>query len=265
MTNEEFKKLYPHIVGLIEDLIIVKEIANEIERECGIVKKEMKVKDKIKQMDELIMKDKNVEAFEFKFDIPVKNLVNVDADGIAINGEYVIGPGKDRTNLPFNEFLVNYGEGARPLTKRKEDAGFDVYPLFEDGQSSMVIKPHQTVIFKTGIRTAFPSSHYIHLEERGSTGVIGLSQRAGVIDSGYRGEWMIPVTNTNDIPVIISKLPKETIDGIISNYIYYPYSKAICQAVLHRCEHTEFRSVSAEDIDSVASERGTGKLGSSGK
>ena len=226
----------------------------------------------------------------FSFEDVSKDMVDtiINANGVKIDGEYKIEPAKRMTeldcvetkigiiddthigvglslNLPFDDFIANYAEGARPLTKRKEDAGFDVYPLFEDGQLTVTIKPHQTVIFKTGIRTAFPSNYYIHLEERGSTGVIGLSQRAGVIDSGYRGEWMIPVTNTNDIPVVVSKLPKDSIDSVMSNYIYYPYSKAICQAVLHRCEHTEFRSVSAEDIDSVASERGIGKLGSSGK
>lgn len=167
-------------------------------------------------------------------------------------------------NNHSNMFLVNYEEGARRLYKRKEDAGYDVYAFFKDGEDYKIIKPHETVIFNTGIKTAFPSHFYIQLEERGSTGVLGLAQRSGVIDSGYRGEWMIPITNTNDIAVIVSRIPKEEIeyDG---EFIFYPYEKAISQAVIHRTEHTTFFPVSEETVKSVPSERGTGKIGSSGK
>lgn len=199
--------------------------------------------------------------------------IRIDANEI-INGDY-IGPvsiSTDGLQIRHNEtgiessFKVNYAEGARPLTKRTEDAGYDVYPLFEKYEDTIIIPPHTTITFNTGVRTAFPAHYYIHLEERGSTGVLGLSQRAGVIDSGYRGEWMIPVTNTNDIPVIVTRLSnKEMDESFMGDYIYYPYSKALCQAVIHKCEHAEFLSVSPADIDSVASERGHGKIGSSGK
>ena len=162
------------------------------------------------------------------------------------------------------EFLISYEHEASPLFKREEDAGYDVYALFEKDETFKIINPHETVIFRTGIKTSFPSDYYIKLEERSSTGTIGLSQRAGVIDSGYRGEWMIPITNMNNIPVIVSRLPKEKID-YDGEFIYYSYNRALAQAVIHKAEHKDFMIVNVKTINSIPSERGTGKLGSSGK
>ena len=162
------------------------------------------------------------------------------------------------------EFLISYEREASPLFKREEDAGYDVYALFEKDETFKIINPHETVIFRTGIKTSFPSDYYIKLEERSSTGTLGLSQRAGVIDSGYRGEWMIPITNMNNIPVIVSRLPKEKID-YDGEFIYYSYNRALAQAVIHKAEHKDFMIVNDKTINSIPSERGTGKLGSSGK
>lgn len=162
------------------------------------------------------------------------------------------------------EFLISYEDGASPLFKREEDAGYDVYALFEKDETFKIINPHETVIFRTGVKTSFPSDYYIKLEERTSTGTLGLSQRAGVIDSGYRGEWMIPITNMNNIPVIVSRLPKEKID-YDGEFIYYSYNRALAQAVIHKAEHKDFIIVNDKTINSIPSERGTGKLGSSGK
>lgn len=162
------------------------------------------------------------------------------------------------------EFLISYDDGASPLFKREEDAGYDVYVLFEKDEMYKIINPHETVIFRTGIKTSFPSDYYIKLEERSSTGTIGLSQRAGVIDSGYRGEWMIPITNMNNIPVIVSRLSKEKID-YDGEFIFYSYHRALAQAVIHKAEHKRFIEVNDKTIKSIPSERGIGKLGSSGK
>ena len=162
------------------------------------------------------------------------------------------------------EFLISYEDGASPLFKREEDAGYDVYALFEKDETFKIINPHETVIFRTGVKTSFPSDYYIKLEERTSTGTLGLSQRAGVIDSGYRGEWMIPITNMNNIPVIVSRLPKEKID-YDGEFIYYSYNRALAQAIIHKAEHKDFIIVNDKTINSIPSERGTGKLGSSGK
>ena len=88
-------------------------------------------------------------------------------------------------------------------TKRREDAGYDLYPCFE--QEYLEIAPAHTQLVPLGIASAFDSDYVMILKERGSTGTKGMAQRAGVIDSGYRGEYMAPITNVNDKPVVIAK------------------------------------------------------------
>lgn len=157
-------------------------------------------------------------------------------------------------------------DGAVIPTKREEDAGFDIYPCFEDDY--MVIHPHQTVLIPTGIVSAFDPGYVMVLKERGSTGKLGIGQRSGVIDSGYRGEWLVPITNHGTSPLVIWKNEDvvkrlKHLDGYL--YCLYPYSKAICQALLLEVPHAASREVTPEEVLAVPSERGDGKFGSSGK
>ena len=101
-------------------------------------------------------------------------------------------------------------------------------------------------------------------EERGSTGTKGISQRCGVIDSGFRNEWFIPLTNLNTKPLALVKPGKEhLLDG--QDVVLYPVSKAICQAVLLPVPRTEVVELSPDEIRAMESQRGEGELGSSGK
>lgn len=158
-------------------------------------------------------------------------------------------------------------------TKRLEDAGYDVYPCFDEDY--IIIKPHTTVIIPTGIASACDTDYCFVLHERSSTGTKGMAQRCGIIDSGYRGEWGVPITNTNDVPIVICK--KESITDFNdfasillfsygeANYILYPYEKAICQALVLPVPEIEIEEYTYEELKAIPSERGTGRLGSSGK
>lgn len=158
-------------------------------------------------------------------------------------------------------------------TKRLEDAGYDVYPCFDEDY--IIIKPHTTVIIPTGIASACDTDYCFVLHERSSTGTKGMAQRCGIIDIGYRGEWGVPITNTNDVPIVICK--KESITDFNdfasillfsygeANYILYPYEKAICQALVLPVPEVEIEEYTYEELKAIPSERGTGRLGSSGK
>lgn len=169
---------------------------------------------------------------------------------------------------------------AKIPTKRDEDAGYDIYPAFD--LDYIRIGAHETVMIPTGLCSAFSSDYVISLKERGSTGTKGIGQRSGVIDSGYRGEWMAPITNHNGlISIFITKLsPADTIKKYteelygtskyefnVSDYgaIFYPYDKAICQALLIPVPKSTTQECTVEEIKAISSERGDGKLGSSGK
>lgn len=146
-------------------------------------------------------------------------------------------------------------------SKREEDGAFDLYSYFNEEE--LIIRPHQTMLIPTKLITAFSSDYVMRLCERGSNGVLGIGQRAGVVDSGFRGEIFVPITNHNDKRLIISKKVDKVVNNI--NEIIYPYSKAICQALMIEVPKLKIREVSAEFIRGISSERGEGSLGSSNK
>lgn len=74
----------------------------------------------------------------------------------------------------------------------------------------------QTEEFPTGIASAFHPSKVALFKERGSTGKIGIGQRSGVMDSGYRGEWIVLITNHNDYPLYF--VPDNAYEAYIKIY-----------------------------------------------
>jgi dUTP pyrophosphatase len=158
-------------------------------------------------------------------------------------------------------------------SKIEENAGYDVYANFEE--DFIWIKPHSTEMIPTGIASACSSDYYFQLFERGSTGTKGIGQRCGVIDSGYRNEWFVPITNHNDRHLIIikenvskSKVVEElfgTTRGSLNNFIFYSYEKAICQVVLLPVPKVEVKEIDYKELLEMKSIRGLSYLGDSGK
>ena len=180
-------------------------------------------------------------------------------------------------------------------TKRVEDAGFDIYANFEE--QYMIIDAHTTVMIPTGIASCCDEGYCLIAKERGSTGTKGLAQRAGVIDSGYRNEILIPLTNTTEHDIVIAKhgitlgeifhehatknandfefltLMLEGLDtpegwqkyAERSNIIIYPYEKAIAQLLVVPVPEVEVEEITYEELQAIPSQRGMGRLGSSGK
>lgn len=178
---------------------------------------------------------------------------------------------KDLNQIVFeNSNLIIYWDlltlRAIMPTKRKEDAGFDIYTI----ENEAILKPGETKFFSTGLRSAFPGNYWIEIKERGSTGAVGLSVRSGVIDSGYRGEWKIMLTNVNNYPVefsynvdkvtyVYGKIFKKRIKKVI-----YPLTKAIAQAVVIPLPNIECKWDRAM-VDGTKSDRGQTGWGASGK
>ena len=146
-------------------------------------------------------------------------------------------------------------------TKRDEDAGYDIYANFDE--DFIIIEPNTTKLIPTRLYCAFSSEYVMVLKERGSTGVKGLGQRAGIIDSGFRNEIKVPLTNTNSKSIVITK--EKAKDSFNKDYIIYPYEKAICQALMMIVPNMGIEEISVKDLQSIPSKRGLGMLGSSGK
>ncbi len=151
-------------------------------------------------------------------------------------------------------------------TKRDEDAGYDLYPCFD--ADYMMIDPHQVTMIPLGVASAFSKNRVVLLKERGSTGTKNMAQRSGVIDSGFRGEYMCPISNLNDdVILVIAKqhICEEMLPPSDIPYRLIPYEKAICQALIMELPDMESQEISYAELLEMKSERMDGKLGSSGK
>lgn len=158
-----------------------------------------------------------------------------------------------RESVPIK--LKFTGDPKHILSKEDEDAGYDIYTT----ETNVVINPGETHMFATGIYTSFPSGYWIEIKERGSTAKYNLSVRSGVIDSGYRGEWFIGLTNCGNKRIIINGEPSHLQE---KDVLEYPYGKAIAQAIIHELPPSVIIEVDELELDS---KRGIGKCGSSGK
>lgn len=163
---------------------------------------------------------------------------------------------------------------AKIPSKRVEDMGFDIYACFNEDY--IVFEPHETKLIPTGIASSCSSDYGFLLKERGSTGSKGLALRCGVLDSGYRNEWFVGITNSTDEYMFITKLPsKETILDYFGDnfgnelndhdFVCYPYTKAIAQALIIPVPEVKVEELTYEELQEIPSERGLGALGSSGK
>lgn len=169
-------------------------------------------------------------------------------------------------------YFAKMKEGAKIPTKRDEDAGYDLYACFDD--DFFVIGPGESRPVPTGIAIAFSKKYYAQIEERSSTGKLGIKKNGGVFDSGYRGEYLIVLYNTHKVPLVISKKTAEEIgksfvvDGKkykTNKVLFYPYSKAICEVVMQPIPKLDEKELSYEELKAIPSARGTGGFGSSNK
>ena len=182
--------------------------------------------------------------------------------------------------MEVNVYFAKVKPNAIIPSKRDEDMGFDIYACFDEDY--IVINPHETKLVPTGLASACDPGYGFVVFERGSTGSKGIARRCGVIDSGYRNEWFIGLTNTTNQKLFISKLNTDELiealvidkdnpidwnlaDDEVLNSIVYPYSKAIAQVLVVPVPKTNRQEISYEDLKAIPSERGLGALGSSGK
>lgn len=159
-------------------------------------------------------------------------------------------------------------ESAIIPSKREEDAGYDVYGVFE--KDPYFIYPGEIYLVPLGISIEFPKDYVFYIVERSGAGSKGISTRAGVIDSGYRGEIKTPLNNVTDKLQVFTNLSEdelrdkhsEMLKGFEEDLVIYPQTKAIAQGLLLYCPHVEVEE--AEELD-ISSSRGEGGFGSSGK
>lgn len=152
---------------------------------------------------------------------------------------------------------------AKIPTKRVEDAAMDIYACFDEDWIG--IQPHSSKLIPTGIASAFDPNWALVFRERGSNAVKNMKINAGVIDSGFRGEYFVSIYNGNNVPLYITKYMNGEQAPEPKNAILYPYSKAIAQALVVPVPEVNIEEISYDELQNIPSERGIGQIGSSGK
>ncbi len=111
----------------------------------------------------------------------------------------------------------------------------------------LVLEPGQRALLPTGIAIALPSADYVALvfvrSSMGAKHGIALSNGVGVIDSDYRGEIKVGLTNLSDVP-----------------YTIQPGDRVAQLAVLPVTQPTVVQVAELDETD-----RGAGGFGSTGK
>lgn len=130
-------------------------------------------------------------------------------------------------------------EAKIPEYAYEDDAAFDLFAI-----EGVNIKPGERVQIKTGLAIQIPQG-FVSLiwDKSGLSHKAGLKTLGGVIDSGFRGEWMIGLINLSNEDYKIEKGHK------------------VAQAIIQKKETVKFTEV--EELSD--SERGEGGFGSSGQ
>lgn len=150
------------------------------------------------------------------------------------------GIGYDSDTIITLDFVKLNPDAVTPTKAHITDACFDLYSCCDQ-----MIPPHATILVSTGIATDIPNGYFGAIFARsGLATQKGLrpGNCVGVIDSDYRGEWMVALHNDMDIPQYVSKGDK------------------IAQFTLLPVYYIELNQV--ESLNET--ERGTGGFGSTG-
>ena len=142
-------------------------------------------------------------------------------------------------NLPVKLLKSN---AKLPVRVTEGSVGYDIAACIED---SVIIKPGETKMIGSGFAIALESGYAAFIYARSGLGIkhgIVPGNCVGVIDSDYRGEVIVGLKNTSDMPF-------EVKDG-----------DRIAQMVITKCELPE--PLITEDLDETP--RGAGGFGSTG-
>ena len=126
-----------------------------------------------------------------------------------------------------------------PHFANKSDAGMDLFST-----KKIILHPGERVQVPTGIAIELPED-YVSLiwDKSGLSAIHGLKVFAGVVDAGYRGEYIVVLFNSSSTDYVIEKGQK------------------VAQFLVQKVEHPTI-----EMVDELSdSERGEGGFGSSGK
>lgn len=131
------------------------------------------------------------------------------------------------------------------LEKGKEsDSGYDLRLQAIKDKENNVIESLETVLIHTGVYLELPDDIEVQLRPKSSLSSKGLLVHFGTVDSGYRGELLVAMTNLNKDKVELE------------------YNRKIAQIVFNKKTDVDLEKVN--EINK-GTDRGEGGFGSTGK
>lgn len=146
-----------------------------------------------------------------------------------------------------------------PTYAHAGDAGMDIYAV-ED----ITIKPGETVIVPTGLKTAIPLGYELQVRPRSGLSAkspLRIANSIGTIDANYRGEIGVIITNSNP-PITKIEFDEK---GNVIDYIYgedYTITKGMRFAQLVLKEVPTCSFLQAESVADIGEDRNSGFGGS---
>lgn len=132
-----------------------------------------------------------------------------------------------------------YPDAKLPSFAHPGDAGMDLF-----ARENIIIKPGERKKISTGIAVEIPHGYVGLIWDKSSlASTYGLKNLGGVMDAGYRGDYIITLINLGQTEYVVEKHHK------------------IAQLLIQKIEHPEIQEVN----ELSESQRGTGAFGSTGK
>lgn len=212
---------------------------------------------------------------------------------------------KEENGLMTNDLVfAKVKQDAIIPTKEDENAGYDIYACFDEdymivpahstkliptGIAAAVCDKYYLQVHERGstgskgmkygagvVDSSYRGEIFICINNVNDRAIIisklndinELFDKCGVDDGG--GYFYLPYDINH--PLDVDEDGYETPLGIyeddddeIYDHIFYPYSKAIAQLIVHEVPKMNAKEISYEELQAIPSKRGTGALGSSGK
>ena len=147
-------------------------------------------------------------------------------------------------------------EGKEPFRANTSDAGYDLFST-----DYVMLEPLQRKLISTGINVEIPEGFYGRVAPRsGLACKKGIDVKAGVIDSGYRGEVKVLLINLNFEGYNLTPNAFEAMFGS-ANKIEIKPGDRIAQLIIEKCHSVEWKPM--ETLEE--SQRGEQGFGSSGQ
>lgn len=141
--------------------------------------------------------------------------------------------------------VINKSRNPLPEYKTIGSSGLDLMANIPDGEIR-IIHPNQRLLIPTGLFMEIPQGYEAQVRPRSGLSLkVGLIAVLGTIDSDYRGEVGIIVTNSSN------------------TFIKIENGERIAQLVFQKIEQAEWEVISSPD-DMSETERGNGGFGSTG-